>query len=252
MPPWPSENYWVPSASMLGRTDSITSSIETGSGIDEDGGSSIVKARQRVAIRSDPQILLVGSRHDYSEEEAKAVWYSKDEIQTIKECRQVTVNLISAGRDIPFDDELHCMDGLLTKDEDTRKRSRSRAAQIAVFVEQEQQRIDKCDHPGLIKDAYKEYTRQSQVLAHTRAVLHARQMNVLWKGDPSIPDDSSCSEPMFPPSWSLFEDLSFECQSYQSKALYVNPMTCNSRMFACEGMGLGRAWDDALWMFRVH
>ena len=53
-------------------------------------------------------------------------------------------------------------------------------------------------------------------------------------------------------SWSLFEDLSVECQSYQSKALYVNPMTCNSRMFACEAMGLGRAWDDALWMFRVH
>jgi hypothetical protein len=146
------------------------------------------KGRKRVSFCYAVKVIdYVRNRCDYSKQEILQCWYNQEEYQSIQSRKRETVTLIGEGHEFPVHDEDHCVDGLYTAAESSRRRARYRSAQYVVFMEQEHQRQEQVDwvyyNPEPIKEAYNKYTKSSQKLARARADQMAKEVRTLSHGE---------------------------------------------------------------------
>lgn len=144
----------------------------------DDKSSSTNSIKRKVDFYHSARVQFVEGVDDYSEEEKKSTWYTRQEFDDLKKDRRATVKVMEGGNPT-VDDGHHYFRGVESK---TRKGSQRKQwnvveAAMVVFDEQQMSHIacrDPDDASDAIANAYREAVTHSQAAAIERGLFDQR------------------------------------------------------------------------------
>ena len=132
---------------------------------------------RKVQFRRRIKVFEIPHLSDFSKEELKSTWYSREESHVIRNTVRDTSDLIcSDSVETPVNTNGICMDGLLSPTERNRRRRMIHAAVDAVLMEQDFQEYENLHEEDVLADIYFLFTRESQWEALERARCHAENV----------------------------------------------------------------------------
>ena len=142
--------------------------------VDESFHSCVSTPPRRTSVRfqADADVYTVQSLADYSPDEIRRCWYSRDEFHTIKQSCLTTIQIMNTCCFV--EDERICYRGFESRKggkDAAKSRSLNRLnAEKAVLIEQDRQRMFGMANPELISKVYSDCTMSSSLEAHKIAI----------------------------------------------------------------------------------